>query len=126
MTQRWLARAGCCDRRVLQLSSPSAACAALRCAALRCRAAQEPENAHSHLLSMVLGNSETIPITGGKLALGTWQVGRAWAGSAWARLSTLGRALWHSLSCLVLQLPATDRAEVCQLIIWECMCRQHH
>jgi thiamine phosphate synthase YjbQ (UPF0047 family) len=38
-------------------------------------AAQEPENAHSHLLSMMLGNSETIPITGGKLALGTWQVG---------------------------------------------------
>ncbi|PSC67996.1 acetamidase [Micractinium conductrix] len=36
-------------------------------------AAQEPENAHSHLLSMVLGNSETIPITGGKLALGQWQ-----------------------------------------------------
>ena len=37
-------------------------------------AAQEPENAHSHLLSMLLGNSETIPVTGGKLALGTWQV----------------------------------------------------
>lgn len=36
-------------------------------------AAQEPENAHSHLLSMVLGNSETVPITGGRLALGTWQ-----------------------------------------------------
>ncbi len=40
-------------------------------------AAQEPENAHSHLLSMVLGNSETIPVTGGKLALGQWQVGPA-------------------------------------------------
>lgn len=39
------------------------------------RAAQEPENAHSHLLSMVLGNSETIPITKGELAIGTWQVG---------------------------------------------------
>ncbi|KAI7835409.1 hypothetical protein COHA_010683 [Chlorella ohadii] len=36
-------------------------------------AAQEPENAHSHLLSMVLGNSETVPVTGGKLALGQWQ-----------------------------------------------------
>ncbi|GAB4822453.1 hypothetical protein N2152v2_009499 [Parachlorella kessleri] len=36
-------------------------------------AAQEPQNAHSHLLSMVLGNSETVPITAGKLALGTWQ-----------------------------------------------------
>eukprot|EP00775_Hariotina_reticulata_P001345 gene1345-1687_t len=35
--------------------------------------AQEPENAHSHLLSLVLGNSETIPITQGKLAIGTWQ-----------------------------------------------------
>lgn len=42
-----------------------------------CRAAQEPENAHSHLLSMVLGNSETVPVTGGKLALGQWQVGGA-------------------------------------------------
>jgi hypothetical protein len=41
------------------------------------RAAQEPENAHSHLLSMVLGNTETIPITQGQLALGTWQVGLA-------------------------------------------------
>lgn len=40
-----------------------------------CRAAQEPENAHSHLLSMLLGNSETVPVTKGKLALGTWQVG---------------------------------------------------
>lgn len=38
------------------------------------RAAQEPENAHSHLLSMVLGNSETIPVTKGQLAIGTWQV----------------------------------------------------
>lgn len=36
-------------------------------------AAQEPRNAHSHLLSMMLGNSETIPVTGGQLALGTWQ-----------------------------------------------------
>jgi len=34
----------------------------------------EPENAHSHLLSMVLGNSESIPITRGKMAIGTWQV----------------------------------------------------
>lgn len=36
-------------------------------------AAQEPQNAHSHLLSIVLGNSETVPITQGQLALGTWQ-----------------------------------------------------
>lgn len=36
-------------------------------------AAQEPQNAHSHLLSMVLGNTLTVPVTQGKLALGTWQ-----------------------------------------------------
>ncbi|KAJ9529502.1 hypothetical protein QJQ45_013854 [Haematococcus lacustris] len=36
-------------------------------------AAQEPVNAHSHLLSMVLGNSQSIPVVEGKLALGTWQ-----------------------------------------------------
>ncbi|GIL76822.1 hypothetical protein Vretimale_8709 [Volvox reticuliferus] len=36
-------------------------------------AAQEPRNAHSHLLSMLLGNTLTVPVTEGKLALGTWQ-----------------------------------------------------
>ncbi|GLI65319.1 hypothetical protein VaNZ11_008862 [Volvox africanus] len=36
-------------------------------------AAQEPRNAHSHLLSMLLGNTLTVPLTEGKLALGTWQ-----------------------------------------------------
>ncbi|GFR52547.1 hypothetical protein Agub_g15122 [Astrephomene gubernaculifera] len=36
-------------------------------------AAQEPRNAHSHLLSMLLGNTLTVPVTRGKLALGTWQ-----------------------------------------------------
>lgn len=35
--------------------------------------AQEPENCHSHLLSMLIGNSESVPITQGKVALGTWQ-----------------------------------------------------
>ena len=35
--------------------------------------AQEPENAHSHLLSMLLGNSETVPVVNGKLMIGTWQ-----------------------------------------------------
>ena len=30
-------------------------------------------NAHSHLRSVVLGSSVTIPIEGGDLALGTWQ-----------------------------------------------------
>ncbi|PNH08748.1 hypothetical protein TSOC_004690 [Tetrabaena socialis] len=44
-------------------------------------AAQEPRNAHSHLLSMLLGNTLTLPVTGGKLALGTWQVGPgSWSG----------------------------------------------
>lgn len=36
-------------------------------------AAQEPENAHSHLLSMLLGNSETVPVSKGQLCIGTWQ-----------------------------------------------------
>jgi secondary thiamine-phosphate synthase enzyme len=30
-------------------------------------------NAHSHLLSMLLRNSETIPVSSGKLRLGAWQ-----------------------------------------------------
>lgn len=33
-------------------------------------AAQEPENCHSHLLSMLLGNSETVPVVNGELTLG--------------------------------------------------------
>ncbi len=33
----------------------------------------EPINAHSHLMAMMLNTSETIPIVGGKLALGTYQ-----------------------------------------------------
>lgn len=33
----------------------------------------EPENAHSHLMAMMLSTSEIIPIIDGKLALGTWQ-----------------------------------------------------
>lgn len=33
----------------------------------------EPENAHSHLMAMTLGNSEVVPIVDGKLALGTYQ-----------------------------------------------------
>ena len=33
----------------------------------------EPENAHSHLIALMLNNSETIPIVEGKLALGTYQ-----------------------------------------------------
>lgn len=33
----------------------------------------EPINAHSHLMAMTLGNSETVPIVDGQLALGTYQ-----------------------------------------------------
>ena len=33
----------------------------------------EPENAHAHLIAMMLNNSETIPIINSKLVLGTYQ-----------------------------------------------------
>ena len=33
----------------------------------------EPMNAHSHLIAMMLNNSETIPLIDGQLALGKWQ-----------------------------------------------------
>ncbi|NET57255.1 MAG: YjbQ family protein [Symploca sp. SIO2E6] len=33
----------------------------------------EPMNAHSHLMAMMLRTSEVIPVLDGKLALGTWQ-----------------------------------------------------
>jgi secondary thiamine-phosphate synthase enzyme len=33
----------------------------------------EPINAHSHLMAMMLNNSEVIPIVDGKLGLGTYQ-----------------------------------------------------
>jgi secondary thiamine-phosphate synthase enzyme len=36
-------------------------------------AAQEPKNAHSHLQSIILGNSESIPVVEGTLMLGKWQ-----------------------------------------------------
>ena len=35
--------------------------------------AQEPINAHSHLLSMLLGSSESIPVHDGRMVLGDWQ-----------------------------------------------------
>lgn len=35
--------------------------------------AQEPINAHSHLLNMLIGSSETVPIHDGKLMIGNWQ-----------------------------------------------------
>jgi len=34
---------------------------------------QEPINAHSHLISMMLGSSECIPIVEGEMAIGQWQ-----------------------------------------------------
>ena len=34
---------------------------------------QEPINAHSHLAAMLLGCSETVPVTRGKLQIGQWQ-----------------------------------------------------
>mmetsp|Transcript_19827 Transcript_19827/g.58905 ORF Transcript_19827/g.58905 Transcript_19827/m.58905 type:complete len:239 (-) Transcript_19827:176-892(-) len=36
-------------------------------------AAQEPINAHSHLLSIMIGNTLTLPVSKGKLCIGTWQ-----------------------------------------------------
>ena len=33
----------------------------------------EPENAHSHIIAMLLSNSETIPVVDGTLAIGQWQ-----------------------------------------------------
>ena len=35
--------------------------------------AQEPINAHSHLLVMLLGSSESVPLHKGELKIGTWQ-----------------------------------------------------
>ena len=34
---------------------------------------QEPINAHSHLLAMLLGSTECIPVSGGRIVLGQWQ-----------------------------------------------------
>lgn len=33
----------------------------------------EPKNAHSHLLAMLIGSSEVVPIVDGNLDLGRWQ-----------------------------------------------------
>mmetsp|Transcript_15380 Transcript_15380/g.50510 ORF Transcript_15380/g.50510 Transcript_15380/m.50510 type:complete len:195 (+) Transcript_15380:1-585(+) len=35
--------------------------------------AQEPINAHAHLIAILIGATESIPFTGSELALGTWQ-----------------------------------------------------
>ncbi|NIM46993.1 MAG: YjbQ family protein [Candidatus Aenigmarchaeota archaeon] len=34
---------------------------------------QHIENAHSHIRSMLIGNSQSIPVKEGRLMLGTWQ-----------------------------------------------------
>ena len=34
---------------------------------------QEPINAHSHLLSMMLGSSECVPVVEGEMVIGQWQ-----------------------------------------------------
>ncbi|KAL7434592.1 hypothetical protein ACHAXH_009216 [Discostella pseudostelligera] len=34
---------------------------------------QEPINAHSHLISMMLGSSECIPVVNGQMVIGQWQ-----------------------------------------------------
>ena len=33
----------------------------------------EPENAHSHIMAMLLSNSEIVPVVDSKLAIGQWQ-----------------------------------------------------
>jgi thiamine phosphate synthase YjbQ (UPF0047 family) len=34
---------------------------------------QEPINAHSHIIAMLLGSSESIPVVDGKMVIGQWQ-----------------------------------------------------
>jgi secondary thiamine-phosphate synthase enzyme len=41
--------------------------------ALRDCPPDEPENAHSHLMAMMLGSTENIPVVNGELQLGKWQ-----------------------------------------------------
>ena len=33
----------------------------------------EPENAHSHIIAMLLSSNESLPVIDGKLAIGQWQ-----------------------------------------------------
>ena len=33
----------------------------------------DPKNAHSHILAMLLSNNESIPLVNGRFSLGTWQ-----------------------------------------------------
>lgn len=68
---------------------------------------QEPQNAHSHLLSIMIGNTSTIPITGGKLALGTWQV----RGTLCYRMGT-AHAVMQAAQAMRLGLGSPARASV--------------
>ena len=34
---------------------------------------QEPINAHSHLIAMMMGSSECIPVVDGEMVIGQWQ-----------------------------------------------------
>lgn len=52
-------------------------------------AQQEPRNAHSHLLSILLGNTLTVPVSRSSLVLGTWQV-KIWHGMGVACVDTHG------------------------------------
>jgi secondary thiamine-phosphate synthase enzyme len=40
---------------------------------LRDCAPDEPKNAHSHMMAMLLSNSEVVPVVDGRLAIGQWQ-----------------------------------------------------
>jgi len=40
---------------------------------LRTSTSDEPENAHSHILAMLLSSNESVPLVNGKLLLGQWQ-----------------------------------------------------
>ena len=60
---------------------------------------QEPINAHSHLLSVMIGNSLTVPVSKGKLCLGTWQVRGSFLGCISSVSIRLASAL-HSAALL--------------------------
>lgn len=53
--------------------APQSACYLHNDLHLRTVPPDEPMNAHSHLMAMMLSTSEVIPVVDGQLALGTWQ-----------------------------------------------------
>ncbi|MEH2237797.1 secondary thiamine-phosphate synthase enzyme YjbQ [Nostoc sp.] len=57
----------------LQKLAPESGCYLHNDLHLRDVPENEPINAHSHLMAMMLTTSEIIPVVDGKLALGTWQ-----------------------------------------------------